>query len=36
MNRKLKIMANLLLTAAFAAIFASCGKDDPKPVEATA
>jgi formylglycine-generating enzyme required for sulfatase activity len=35
MKQKLKIMANLLLTAAFAAIFASCGKDDPKPVEAT-
>jgi formylglycine-generating enzyme required for sulfatase activity len=35
MKRKLNFMANLLLTAAFAAVFASCGKDDPKPVEAT-
>ncbi|MDR1154832.1 MAG: SUMF1/EgtB/PvdO family nonheme iron enzyme [Bacteroidales bacterium] len=35
MKRKLKIMANLLLTAAFAAVFASCGKDNSKPVEAT-
>jgi formylglycine-generating enzyme required for sulfatase activity len=35
MNRKLKIMANLLLAAAFAAVFASCGKDESKPVEAT-
>ncbi|MDR1155276.1 MAG: formylglycine-generating enzyme family protein [Bacteroidales bacterium] len=29
MNRKLKIMANLLLTAAFAAVSASCSKDEP-------
>jgi hypothetical protein len=35
MNRKLKIMANLLLTATFVAVFASCDQDDPKPVEAT-
>jgi hypothetical protein len=33
MNRKLKIMANLLLTAAFAAVFASCGEDEPKTVD---
>jgi formylglycine-generating enzyme required for sulfatase activity len=30
MNRKLKIMANLLLTAAFTVVFASCSKDNPK------
>jgi formylglycine-generating enzyme required for sulfatase activity len=35
MNRKLNFMANLLLTAAFAAVFASCGKDEPKTIEVT-
>jgi hypothetical protein len=30
MKRKLKIMAKLLLTAAFAAVFASCSKDEPE------
>jgi hypothetical protein len=33
MNRKLKIMANLLLTAAFVAVLASCSEDEP--VQAT-
>ncbi|MDR1153833.1 MAG: SUMF1/EgtB/PvdO family nonheme iron enzyme [Bacteroidales bacterium] len=35
MKRKLNFMANLLITAAFAVVFASCGKDDPQPVPAT-
>jgi formylglycine-generating enzyme required for sulfatase activity len=35
MERELKFMANLLLAAAFAAVFASCSKDDPKSVQAT-
>jgi formylglycine-generating enzyme required for sulfatase activity len=35
MKRKLKIMANLLLTAAFAAVFASCSEDKPESVLAT-
>ncbi|MDR1153979.1 MAG: SUMF1/EgtB/PvdO family nonheme iron enzyme [Bacteroidales bacterium] len=35
MKRKLKFMANLLITAAFAAVFASCSKDEPQPVAAT-
>jgi hypothetical protein len=30
MYRKLNFITNLLLTAAFAAIFASCGKDEPE------
>jgi formylglycine-generating enzyme required for sulfatase activity len=30
MNRKLKFMTNLLLTAAFAVISGSCGKDEPE------
>jgi formylglycine-generating enzyme required for sulfatase activity len=34
MKRKLKFMANLLITAAFAAVFASCSKDEPQPVPA--
>ncbi|MDR1171666.1 MAG: hypothetical protein LBL24_04350, partial [Bacteroidales bacterium] len=34
MNRKLKIMANLLLTAAFAAVSASCSKDEPESPQA--
>jgi formylglycine-generating enzyme required for sulfatase activity len=34
MKRKLKIMAKLLLTAAFAAVFASCGEDKPESVPA--
>jgi uncharacterized protein YjdB len=35
MKQKLKIMASLLLTAAFAAVLSSCSEDEPKPVEAT-
>jgi hypothetical protein len=33
MKQKLNFMANLLLTAAFAAVFASCGEDDPETVD---
>jgi formylglycine-generating enzyme required for sulfatase activity len=35
MKQKLNFMANLLLTAAFAAVFASCGEDKPESVPAT-